>query len=230
MWIKICGITTVDDAGMVVAAGADAIGLNFYPSSARYVSLQTAQAITGQCGSSVDLVGVFVNASPEQVCRVCGEVGLTAVQFHGDESAEDIQRFQILCPDIAVIRAFRIGPATDDFQAQHAAYRHFTPPLSAALVDAWSADEYGGTGKTVAIRLLEGHETVISRLILAGGLVPSNVAEAASAVCPWGVDTASGVEVSAGVKSPELVRDFVSACRQAFPDDPLARITSAGRS
>lgn len=230
MWIKICGITTIGDAGMVVDAGADAIGLNFYPSSARYVSPDIAQAIAGQFAGEVDVVGVFVNTPAEQVSQICHEVGLTAVQFHGDETADEIQRFRAMCPDIPVIRAFRVGAATEDFRTQHSGYKDLVPPLAAALVDAWSADEYGGTGRRVATRLLEGHQEVISRLILAGGLEPSNVVEAAAAVRPWGVDTASGVEVSPGGKSPDLVREFVAACRGSFPDNSRATIAPMGRS
>jgi phosphoribosylanthranilate isomerase len=220
MWIKICGITNCDDAATVVNSQADAIGLNFYPKSKRYVPRETARLIADEIQRRVELVGVFVNAPLADIAQLVQEVGLTAVQFHGDEQPEDIQQFQQLCPGTPVIRAFRVGPETAGFVEQLQKYEDLSTPLNSVLADAWSADEYGGTGQTVNSHLLAGHSQLNSRLILAGGLTAENVSEAIHAVRPWGVDTASGVESSPGIKSAALVKNFVTACRNAIPHDP----------
>lgn len=224
MWIKICGITNCDDAATVVNSQADAIGLNFYPKSKRYVPPETARLIADKVQHRIELVGVFVNAPLADVAQLVQEVGLTAVQFHGDEQPGDIQQFQQLCPGTPVIRAFRVGPETAGFADQLQKYQDLSTPLNSALADAWSADEYGGTGQTVSSRLLDGHPQLTSRLILAGGLTAANVSEAIHAVHPWGVDTASGVESAPGIKSAALVRKFVTACRNAVPHDPPGQL------
>ena len=225
MWIKICGITNPDDAAAVVDAGANAIGLNFYQNSRRYVQPGQARLIAKQVAGDTDIVGVFVNNPPDQVIQLTRDVGLTAVQFHGDETSSNIQHFQYLCPEIPVIRAFRIGSGTASFETQWQEYAGLPTPLTAALVDAWSSDEYGGTGQMLNAGLLDGHQRLVSQLILAGGLKPDNVAQAVSMVRPWGVDTASGVECAPGIKSADLVGRFVTACRVACPDESIVRIS-----
>ncbi len=225
MWIKICGITTVEDAATVVRAGANAIGLNFYQASQRYVTPNQARLIANQVSEDVDVVGVFVNDPPHHVAQVAQEAGLTAVQFHGDQTPSEIEQFQHLCPGTPVIRAFRIGSVTTSFQTQWQEFKILPIPLTAALVDAWSTDQYGGTGRKVNADFLLGHQQLTSQLILAGGLTPDNVADAIATIRPWGVDTASGVETSPGVKSTELVEQYVTACRQKFPDIQFARLS-----
>ena len=225
MWIKICGITNSGDAATVVRAGANAIGLNFCPDSRRYVPLEQARCISKQVSDDVEVVGVFVNEPPHHVAMRAQEAGLTAVQFHGDESKSDIQEFQSRCPEIPVIRCFRIGSETTTFETQWQEFDDLPTPLTAALADAWSPDQYGGTGRTVNTDLLDGHQQLVSRLILAGGLTPNNVAHAISMIRPWGVDTASGVESSPGVKSADLVERFVMACRAVLPNSLLINPT-----
>ncbi|MCH2213028.1 MAG: phosphoribosylanthranilate isomerase [Fuerstiella sp.] len=229
MWIKICGIRNFDDADTAAAAGANAIGFNFYQASPRYVSPDAARAIVNRV-NGVEFVGVFVNDSARDVAKIVEDVRLTAVQFHGDETITEIQEFQQLCPQVPVIRAFRIGAGTESLKSQLQTFNGLPIPLNAALVDAWSAARYGGTGRTVNADLLESHRQWISRLILAGGLTPDNVVQAVSATRPWGVDTASGVEISPGVKSADLVRKFVSVCRQALPgsSDSLSDLSDTG--
>lgn len=222
MWIKICGIKTIEDAAGVARAGADAIGLNFYPRSRRSVRPQDARLIADECREQLEVVGVFVNDAPAEVARIVDEVGLTAVQFHGDETPEDLVQFQGLCPEVPVIRAFRIGGDSRSLSDLLSDYDQLSPPMAAALADAWHADEYGGTGERVAAELLDGHRELVPRLILAGGLTPANVAQAVRQLRPWGVDTASGVESAPGVKSQQLVQEFVAGCRAATPDEPKA--------
>ncbi len=224
MWIKICGITTIEDAAFIVDAGADAIGLNFFPGSKRCVTVDVARPIAGEVRDSVEIIGVFVNARLEQVANTVQDLGLTAVQFHGDETLSDIEQFRTLCPGVPVIRAFRVGTETESFRQQYDQYESLLPPLAGVLVDAWSRDEYGGTGQQVARPLLAGCEELDLKLILAGGLTPDNVADAATAVRPWGVDTASGVESAPGTKAESLVRRFVTECRSACPGAAKARL------
>lgn len=235
MWVKICGITSVDDAVMMAAAGADAIGLNFYPKSKRFVGVGFPRPADGQnpeCQPSplahakgirdavrgqLEVVGVFVNSAVGDVASTAVEVGLTAVQFHGDETPEQIAEFHQQCADVDIIRAFRIGRDGTDLMDGHLReLEERNVPLSAVLVDALVEGEYGGTGHTVNTDIIvpwmdgpgQSH-----RLVLAGGLKPDNVAKAAEAVRPWGIDTASGVELSPGFKSPEKVKQFVRGVR-----------------
>lgn len=223
MWIKICGITRPTDALAVQQAGADAIGLNFYPRSRRCVDCGTAQQIVAalQTGTAppapLDIVGVFVNADPLQVAETVTRCGLTAVQFHGDESAEDLQRFHQLLPRIPVVRAVRVSREQLPEVLQSLQSLQQQVPLAAVLVDALVAGEYGGTGHTVdqaVVRTLQDRPD-LPRLIVAGGLTPQNVAALVQARQPWGIDTASGVESQPGLKDAALVQAFVQQARRA---------------
>lgn len=212
MWIKICGVTGPADAAMIAAAGADAIGLNFYPGSKRCVDSKNAAAIQETVGAALDLVGVFVNATAQDVARTVTQFHLAAAQFHGDETVETIAEFHRLSPATAIIRAFRVGDAgTAAMNAEIGRLKQTGVPLAAVLVDAMVAGEYGGTGHQVRSSLLQDRPTDWPPLILAGGLTPATVTEAAAAAEPWGVDTASGVESAPGVKCARLVRAFMDA-------------------
>ena len=212
--IKICGVTTPDDAHAAIEAGADAIGLNFYEESPRYVSRQSASKVLAECGD-VEAVGVFVNMPAGTLQTVANQVGLTAIQLHGDESPEYLAGLA----DLRAVRARRIGDRglsaiAEDLIACRVAGR--VP--DAILVDAFQQGCYGGTGETLAWEKLAGYRRELGDvpLILADGLTPENVASAISAVQPAGVDVAGGVERSPGVKDHAKVRAFVVAARAAF--------------
>jgi len=210
MWIKICGVTSVDDAIMIATAGANAIGLNFYAKSKRYISPEAAREIRDAVADQMAVVGVFVNSSASEVADIAKQVGLNIVQFHGDESADLMADFHRLCPDVGIVRAFRVG--IDGTAALQQSLDELTAadvPLTAILVDALVAGEYGGTGQQVDPQLLQNRPTTWPPVILAGGLTPTTVSAAIQAVRPWGVDTASGVELSPGVKCPLQVQQFV---------------------
>ncbi len=214
--VKICGVTTVTDALTAAEAGADAIGLNCYAKSRRYCSLEIAQPIAEALPRHVRKVGVFVNATAEEIRAIADALQLDAVQLHGDEPPEFLRELR----RVAVIRAFRLG---EDFSSV-AEYLRRCHQLNCVprmvLVDAHSATEYGGTGATIDWKLLKKHRRDFAGvpLVLAGGLTPRNVAAAIEAVRPWAVDTASGVEDAPGKKSAETVRAFVSAAKDAFAD------------
>ncbi len=208
--VKICGITTLADALISVEAGAEYLGFNFYPQSPRYIDWRMCARITAVLKAdhpAIKLVGVFVNARVADIERTLQMCTLDLAQLHGDEGREAVTQ---LAPH--AYKAFRGVPAHLE------AYLRDTPP--ACLLDASAGAAYGGTGRTadwpVASRLAQQHA-----LFLAGGLNPENVAKAVAQVRPWGVDVASGVEVSPGVKDVGKVRAFVQAVRAA--DRPDAR-------
>ena len=217
--IKICGITNLADAVMAAEAGADAIGLNFYPQSKRYVSpdnaQQICQALEEQFGDAVARVGVFVNTPVDQLQTIAEQVGLTAVQLHGDEPPQMVAELG----QLPVVRARQIEgddflPILQDLADCQSAGRR----PDAVLVDAAAAGQYGGTGETVAWDVVarHRHQLADTPLLLAGGLTPENVAQAIRAAHPDGVDVASGVESSPGHKEQAKVSLFVAQALNAL--------------
>ena len=213
--IKICGITSVKDARFASLAGADAVGLNFYSQSPRYLELATAEAILAGIPKTVVKVGVFVNASADQMIATADQLGLDFIQLHGDEPPEVLGE---LAPR-QVIRAFRCG---DD---------GFTPIVSylatcltqgqvpaAVLLDAHQPGEYGGTGQVIDWSSVAANRQILGTtpVILAGGLTPYNVGEAIHTARPDAVDAASGVESAPGIKDLLQLRAFCSTAKKAF--------------
>jgi phosphoribosylanthranilate isomerase len=218
--MKVCGVTTTGDALFAAGEGADAIGLNFYAPSPRSVSVDQACAIAGALAASETgrplVIGVFVNETAERIAAVVERVGLDGVQLHGDEPPQMIAD---LPPRTPVIRAVRVGaeglgPTADHLMAASRAGR--APDV--LLLDAASGSAYGGTGCRVDLGVLARDRGLLGAipLVLAGGLNAQNVAEAIRTAAPWGVDVASGVESSPGVKDVDLVRRFLAEARLAF--------------
>ena len=202
--VKICGVTCVTDALLAVECGADLIGLNFYPPSPRYVTLPTAQAIRAVIPTHIQCVGVFVNAADEDITALVEQLRLNAIQFHGDETATDIQGW--MCTTIKVVRIPTDGaiPPLEDL------------PSTYLLLDTYRPERYGGTGEVFAWDVAAAlPQAVRQRLLLAGGLTPENVAAAVRMVCPWAVDVASGVESTPGHKDPDKVRAFITNAKTA---------------
>jgi phosphoribosylanthranilate isomerase len=200
--VKICGVTSLEDALMAAEAGADAIGLNFCPRSPRWIAVDVAAAIAAALPAGVCRVGVFVDAPRDEVSSIVREVGLDAVQFHGDESA-DYCGAGWRCK---TIKAVRVRDAAALVCA--AAYR-----VDFILADAYVEGRSGGTGQRVPGEWLTG--VPAERLILAGGLNADNVAEIVRSLRPAAVDVASGVERAPGIKDPEKVARFVSHAKSA---------------
>jgi len=197
--VKICGLTRIDDARAAADAGADAIGLVFYGPSPRAVSLETAAAIAAALPPFVTVVGLFVNPTREEVEQTLAAVPLDLLQFHGDETPEFCESFAR-----PYLKAVRVRPDTDlgAFQERYARARGH-------LFDAWHEELYGGSGQRFDWRLLDAARDGGTRGILAGGLTPANVAQACRMVRPWAVDVSSGVESAPGIKSAELINQFI---------------------
>ncbi len=210
--VKICGITSVEDASMVVEAGADAVGLNFYPESARYLQPRAAEAVAAALPDGVVKVGLFVNAAADEICERFERLGLDLIQLHGDEPPEFVAALE----DRPVMRAFRVGAAgLDPVYEYIERTEELGCRLRAVLVDSFRKGSYGGTGQVADWATVAAYRAT-PPLVLAGGLTPQNVAEAIDAVRPAAVDTASGVESSPGKKDAAAVRSFVRAARAAL--------------
>ncbi len=203
--VKICGITSPEDAALAVDAGADAIGFVFWARSPRKVSPGRAAAIAREVPDAVLRVGVFVDASADEMKHVAEGVGLDILQLHGEEPPEALVRLPR-----PVLKAVRVGRA---FSADEAL--RYVATAAGILVDTRLPGQRGGTGVAFDWSLVKGLADRVPFLMLAGGLAASNVAEAVRAVRPHAVDVSSGVESVPGRKDEEKVRAFVAAARSA---------------
>jgi phosphoribosylanthranilate isomerase len=207
--IKICGVTIPDDASACANAGADAVGINFHPASPRFVDPRQAQPLLRSIPPLMAAVGVFVAQPLRQVCALAYQLGLRGIQWHG-ENREIADPFPF-----SMIAAFRVRDAQS--LAEISAYLDACAPAqkpAAILVDAYVEGQEGGTGKKAPWELLADFKQTVP-LILAGGLTPENVADAIRTVRPWGVDVASGVEISPGKKDHDRIRRFIANAREA---------------
>lgn len=200
--VKICGLTTVDDALRCIEAGADAIGLNFWPGSPRRVDLPTARSIVQAGGDRAQMVGIFVDFNLSQIRQILRETGIDWAQLHGDEPPALVAE---LLPHAYKAIAVKDGSAVELARSY---------PGEHLLFDASVPGTPGGTGRTfdweIAAAVADER-----KLTLAGGLTPDNVAEAVRAVRPFRVDVASGIESAPGRKDLTLVRRFIAAAKAA---------------
>jgi phosphoribosylanthranilate isomerase len=202
--VKICGITEYEDARDAVLLGADAIGLNFYPSSPRYVEAGKAAAIIEKLPPFVTTVGIFVNhPDPQNVEDFALSIGLHAVQLHGNETPDYCSMIQ----RVKVIKAFRVD---SNFRVDMLrSYGSGT-----FLLDGCALDQFGGTGKSFNLDQVFG-ANAFGSIIIAGGLTAENVAHVVSSLHPFAVDVASGVESKPGKKDYEKMRRFIEAVQRA---------------
>ncbi len=218
MWVKVCGIRDCETANQLAELGVDAIGLNFYSGSPRVVGFDDAIKISQTLPKEVVRVGVFVNHSIDEIEITASRCRLDMLQLHGDEPPAFVGELQRRLPHLRIIRAWRMGnDRLGDLETYLKECRSLKCELAACLVDAHVAGLYGGSGKTVPweqLALAYQFENW-PPLILAGGLNASNVSLAIKSARPWGVDVASGVESSPGVKEIELVRQFLWNARNA---------------
>lgn len=200
--VKICGITAAAAAAQAALAGADAIGLVFYPPSPRHLAdLGLAREIAQAAGPLLTVVGLFVDAEPALVEGVLRRVPLGALQFHGAESADFCRGF-----DRPYIKALRMAPGADITTLARA-----HGGASGLLLDAYRPGTPGGTGETFDWGAIPSG--LPRPLILAGGLNPDNVARAVREVRPWAVDVSGGVESAPGVKDPQRVANFIDRAK-----------------
>ncbi len=207
--IKICGVTRVEDAGLAAGSGADAVGINFFRGSRRYVPPALAAPIVRAVrDGGATPVGVFVNEPPEVVEAVCRELGIEVVQLSGNEPAEEAGRLPF-----RRIKAVRIagGFDADAFGGY---------PCEAFLLDAGSPGDFGGTGRTLDWAAIPGH-AIRKSWMLAGGLTPENVGTAIRLARPGGVDVASGVEDRPGHKDGIKVKLFIKNATKGFENAGL---------
>lgn len=195
--VKICGITRSEDGMTAAAAGADAVGLNFFPRSPRYVETDIARQICTDLPAFVSRVGLFVNESQAQIEAVLRSVPLDSLQFHGDEPRDFCASFGL--PYIKSV-GMREGV---DVMAKAAEYHD----AAALLLDRFDRERWGGTGETFDWDLVPGERPV--PFVLAGGLTSHNVQDALASVRPYGVDVSGGVERSPGIKDPARIEAFI---------------------
>ena len=200
--IKICGLTRHEDVLAAVHAGADAVGLVFYAPSPRYVDLKTAADLARAVPPLVTVVGLFVNADPQDVRETLAAVPLHLLQFHGDEDEAYCRQF-----DRPYLKAARVKPGLDLVQ-----YAASFPTAQAIVLDA-CVDGYGGGGKVFDWSLIPPQ--IGKPIVLSGGLDAGNVGEAIARVHPAAVDVSSGVESAPGIKDTDKIRAFIAAVRTA---------------
>lgn len=203
VYVKICGITNLEDALSCVEAGADALGFNFYAPSPRYIEPEAARKIVDQLPADVLTVGVFVNGeTPAIVEQIATAAGVAALQLHGDESPD-------YCRALSDRFVIKVLPVSREFKPERA----LNYKVQAIMLDAFDRAARGGTGRVIDWSVARRTSELVPRLFLAGGLSPENVAEAITAVEPYGVDACSALEVRPGKKDPERVRTFLKAAR-----------------
>jgi phosphoribosylanthranilate isomerase len=215
-WVKICGTTNLEDALVAVDAGADALGFVFYEKSPRNISVEAAREIVQKLPQRVEKVGVFVDLESEQIREVVLSAGLSAVQLHGERSAESVGKALALLPNsVGVSKLISVihGEALKD----DLLFGFTISNMFAILLDSRSGEAMGGTGTTFDWETTQRavqHMSLTVPVIVAGGLTPINVGGAIRLFQPFGVDVASGVEITPGKKDPKKVRAFVSAVRE----------------
>lgn len=215
--VKICGLTSYEDALNAAEAGADMLGFNFYKPSPRFIAPETAQEICDKLRETLGhqcpiLVGLFVNDVVGHISTVMDKVGLDFVQLSGDESDDLVRELRGIA--YKAIRPMNMAQALDDVN-------YFSPHFPAderipsILLDAYHPKLYGGTGEQASTEVALAVKAQVPRMMLAGGLTAENVGGRIEAIQPWGVDVASGVEVEGqpGVKDAEKVAAFVQAAK-----------------
>jgi phosphoribosylanthranilate isomerase len=213
-WVKICGITNLEDALVAVEAGADAVGFVFYDKSPRNMDPERVRQIVSQLPDCIEKVGVVVNETDDHICAIADDAGITAVQMHGDDEDPHVADLVVKKRKLKILVGVSMQHPTPEGWAMMWAPDN----VHAFLADSGSSVKPGGTGESFdwasSIKTLSTIQT-LGNLVVAGGLTPENVGEAMGILHPWGVDVSSGVEARPGKKDPAKVRAFVKAVRDA---------------
>ena len=206
--VKICGLRRAEDVAAAVAAGADALGFNFWTGTKRYIDPTQAAPIIKNVPKNILTVGVFVDETPARMLEIAALTGIGAIQLHGNEPPEALSQLGAY----RKIKAIKVGDHLDPerLKAELESYR----AAEVILLDRAVAGMTGGTGQKFDWSLAIAAKKYAT-ILLAGGLTPANVAEAIRQVQPWGVDVASGVETAPGVKDATLIREFIRNARAA---------------
>jgi phosphoribosylanthranilate isomerase len=199
IWVKICGVTRVEDALVAVAAGADAIGVNFSTASPRLCSVAAAREIVGGVGRKAVVYGLFVDETRESIAAMVADTGVTGIQLHGAEPESLAHGWTM--PVLRAIRA-RSREVVEQALATAKGYR--------VLVDSPLG---GGSGTSFDGEIVDGLD--MSAVVVAGGLTPENIGDRVRRLSPWGVDVSSGVELEPGIKDARKVREFVKNAKSA---------------
>jgi phosphoribosylanthranilate isomerase len=217
LWIKICGNTSLEDALLAAEAGADAIGFVFAPSPRRVTPAQVADLVP-HLPAALEKIGVFVDATFEEIEATVRASDITGVQLHFDAAPDLPARLRKrFGPGLRILRVIHFGPES----AAEAIVKD--PNVDAVMVDSRTARAVGGTGVAfdwalASKSLFQGAKARDLRLVVAGGLSPENVAQAIATLLPWGVDVVSGVEAAPGRKDPAKVRAFIAIAKDAHYD------------
>jgi phosphoribosylanthranilate isomerase len=218
IWIKICGNTSLEDALLAAEAGADAVGFVFAPSPRRVTAAEVA-AITPHLPATVEKIGVFVDATLEEIVSTVQACGLTGVQLHFNADLNLPTRLrEQLGPEVRILRVLHFNAESAKQSAVLMNEHARNPHVDAVLVDSQTTTAIGGSG--IAFDWFEARKSLFQntatrkRLVAAGGLNPANVAEAIATLCPWGVDVVSGVESAPGSKDIAKVGEFVAHARK----------------
>jgi phosphoribosylanthranilate isomerase len=212
MWIKICGITNLEDAQSAIAAGADALGFVFHPHSQRKTEVRTAKAMAAQLPESIEKIGVFGDQPGPAMAAICESAGLTGAQLHFTRAPEGGPK-ALWRPSLKKYLA--LPAALVSAGVDPSCFMEGT--IDALFLDSGTTGQPGGTGRTFDWKGAESMVGKLSqrfRVVVAGGLNPKNVADAIRILKPWGVDVSSGVEAAPGKKDPQKIRDFIDAVRQ----------------
>jgi phosphoribosylanthranilate isomerase len=219
--IKFCGLTRVEDITEAIDCGTDAIGINFVPSSPRCVSISLGSELVRAISGRALAVGVFVNADPIDVSRIVEQCGLDCVQLHGDEQpgwVTTATKFPAL-KSIPLIKAVSWQGMDSERQV---VMNWVSNPVNlwGFLVDAFDPIQRGGTGRTARWELLSPRPTVFRDfpILLAGGLKPGNISQAIQSACPDGIDVASGIELSPGIKDPMKMKAIADIAKRFLVD------------
>ena len=206
-FIKVCGITEEEQAKKIASLGASYIGVVYFPESPRHINLDEIKKIKNSLPENVKLVAVVVNPKKEDVEKLLEVADL--IQFHGDESLEFVKQF----PKEKVIKAFRLKDEKSLKQI-----KPFVDEGYLILIDAYSEKEYGGTGKRINKNLVGGVKNITDKFILSGGLSDENVYDLIKLYKPYGVDASSKLEIKAGIKDLNKVKNYIQNAQKAFEE------------
>ena len=217
-WVKICGTTNLRDGQASVAAGANALGFIFAPSTRR-IDVETTAKIIAALPAGIEKIGVFVNETPDRVAEIAAQAGLTGAQLHGDEPAAHLAEYRRKLGGLKLIKTLQASELlADEGDGRLQAYVDAGKSVDAILLDSGVPSHRGGTGVPFdwepALPIVQKIKVVLP-VIIAGGLTAENVGQAIRLFEPWGVDVVSGVERATGTKNEAKLRSFVAAARRA---------------